>query len=85
MKQQPKITEQHLREKAYVYVRQSTLSQVMHHQESTNRQYALKDKALHLGWKPKGSVFNRVTGGLRCPGQDFIDRTWSATDHRLTQ
>ena len=52
MKQQPKITEQHLREKAYVYVRQSTLSQVMHHQESTNRQYALKDKALHLGWKP---------------------------------
>ena len=51
MKQQPKITEQHLREKAYVYVRQSTLSQVMHHQESTNRQYALKDKALQLGWK----------------------------------
>lgn len=51
MKQQPKITEQHLREKAYVYVRQSTLSQVMHHQESTSRQYALKDKALHLGWK----------------------------------
>jgi DNA invertase Pin-like site-specific DNA recombinase len=45
-----KITPQHLSQKAYVYVRQSTLGQVLHHQESTQRQYALKDKALHLGW-----------------------------------
>ncbi len=48
-----KITPQHLQKKAYVYVRQSTLSQVLHHQESTNRQYALKDKALSLGWNEK--------------------------------
>jgi len=48
-----KITPQHLQKKAYVYVRQSTLSQVLHHQESTNRQYALKDKALALGWNEK--------------------------------
>jgi DNA invertase Pin-like site-specific DNA recombinase len=46
-----KITPQHLSQKAYVYVRQSTLGQVLHHQESTQRQYALKDKALDLGWK----------------------------------
>ncbi|MDA1055861.1 MAG: recombinase family protein [Planctomycetota bacterium] len=45
-----KITTQHQQKKAYVYVRQSTLSQVLHHQESTNRQYALQDKALSLGW-----------------------------------
>ena len=45
-----KITSEHLQQKAYVYVRQSTLSQVLHHQESTRRQYALKDKALALGW-----------------------------------
>ncbi len=45
-----KITPQHLQKKAYVYVRQSTLGQVLHHQESTSRQYALKDKALSLGW-----------------------------------
>jgi hypothetical protein len=32
---------------------QSTLSQVLHHQESTSRQYALKDKALALGWNEK--------------------------------
>jgi DNA invertase Pin-like site-specific DNA recombinase len=48
-----KITPQHLQKKAYVYVRQSTLSQVLHHQESTSRQYALKDKALSLGWNEK--------------------------------
>jgi DNA invertase Pin-like site-specific DNA recombinase len=35
---------------AYIYVRQSTLAQVRHHQESTERQYALRQKALELGW-----------------------------------
>jgi DNA invertase Pin-like site-specific DNA recombinase len=35
---------------AYVYVRQSTMGQVRNHQESTERQYALKDKAIALGW-----------------------------------
>src|SRR5487761_2214968 len=44
------ISEQHLSKTAYVYVRQSTLAQVRHHQESTERQYALKEKALQLGW-----------------------------------
>ena len=48
-----KITTEHLKKKAYVYVRQSTLGQVLHHQESTDRQYALKDKALSLGWSEK--------------------------------
>src|ERR1700721_807402 len=44
------IIEQHLSKTAYVYVRQSTLAQVRHHQESTERQYALREKALALGW-----------------------------------
>ena len=44
------INEQHLSKTAYVYVRQSTLAQVRHHQESTERQYALREKALDLGW-----------------------------------
>jgi DNA invertase Pin-like site-specific DNA recombinase len=35
---------------AYLYVRQSTLGQVHHHRESTERQYALREKALALGW-----------------------------------
>jgi DNA invertase Pin-like site-specific DNA recombinase len=46
------ITEQHRSRPAYVYVRQSTLAQVRHNQESTERQYALREKALALGWTP---------------------------------
>ena len=33
----PKITEQHRSRPAYIYVRQSTNAQVLHHQESTVR------------------------------------------------
>ena len=47
----PKITEQHRNRPAYIYVRQSTNAQVLHHQESTERQYALWEKALQLGWR----------------------------------
>ncbi|WP_231950227.1 recombinase family protein [Paraburkholderia caribensis] len=46
----PKITPQHLGKPVYIYIRQSTQAQVRFHQESTERQYALKDKALALGW-----------------------------------
>src|SRR5258707_13029433 len=46
----PKITPRHQSKPAYIYIRQSTLAQVRHHQESTERQYALRDKALGLGW-----------------------------------
>ena len=46
----PKITEQHRSRPAYIYVRQSTNAQVLHHQESTERQYALRAMALELGW-----------------------------------
>jgi DNA invertase Pin-like site-specific DNA recombinase len=49
------ITDAHLSKPAYIYVRQSTLAQVRHNQESTERQYALRDKALTLGW-PQRSV-----------------------------
>ena len=49
------ITPAHLSKPAYIYVRQSTLAQVRHHQESTERQYALQDKALALGW-PQRSI-----------------------------
>lgn len=45
-----KVEPRHLEKPAYIYVRQSTLAQVRHHQESTERQYALQDKACELGW-----------------------------------
>ena len=35
---------------AYVYVRQSSVGQLRHHQESTTLQYRLVDRALGLGW-----------------------------------
>jgi DNA invertase Pin-like site-specific DNA recombinase len=47
---QGKIKAQHLRRNAYLYVRQSTLRQVMENTESTERQYALRQRAIQLGW-----------------------------------
>ena len=45
-----KVTTAHLAKLAYVYVRQSSLSQVLHHGESTAIQYQLVDRATQLGW-----------------------------------
>src|SRR5271170_702992 len=45
-----KVTANHLDRDAYLYVRQSTLRQVMENTESTQRQYALRDRATALGW-----------------------------------
>lgn len=45
-----KIQEHHREKTAFVYLRQSTMGQVRYNQESTERQYALKEKALDLGW-----------------------------------
>jgi DNA invertase Pin-like site-specific DNA recombinase len=45
-----KITTAHLSRLAYLYVRQSTLRQVFENTESTQRQYALRDRAVALGW-----------------------------------
>ena len=43
----------HLTRRAFVYVRQSTMAQVVHHQESTMMQYDLKQRAVTLGWAPE--------------------------------
>ena len=46
-----KIAADHLSRTAYVYVRQSTLSQVQNNLESQRRQYALATRARQLGWE----------------------------------
>jgi DNA invertase Pin-like site-specific DNA recombinase len=46
-----KIEKGHLERAAYIYVRQSTLSQVEHNLESQRRQYALVERAKELGWQ----------------------------------
>jgi DNA invertase Pin-like site-specific DNA recombinase len=45
-----KIGADHLRRDAFLYVRQSSLRQVFENTESTKRQYALRDRAVALGW-----------------------------------
>ncbi len=45
-----KVTARHLARSAYLYVRQSTMRQVMENTESTERQYALRQRAVALGW-----------------------------------
>ena len=51
-----KITADHQHRRAYVYVRQSTLFQVQHHRESTERQYNVRERAVALGWAPSAIV-----------------------------
>ncbi len=50
--QHAKISASHLVRRAYVYVRQSTLRQVLENTESTKRQYALRERAVAFGWPP---------------------------------
>jgi DNA invertase Pin-like site-specific DNA recombinase len=45
-----KVTPEHLKRNAYLYVRQSTPRQVLENSESTKRQYALRQRAIALGW-----------------------------------
>jgi DNA invertase Pin-like site-specific DNA recombinase len=68
----PKIQPHHLSKPAYIYLRQSTPSQVRHHQESTERQYALREKALELGWS--GSLIRTLDRDLGKTGTEMARR-----------
>jgi DNA invertase Pin-like site-specific DNA recombinase len=68
-----KITPQHLQKTAYIYIRQSTMGQVRHHRESTERQYAFRNKASTLGW-PANRV-QVLDGDLGRSGTSMVDRT----------
>lgn len=48
--QHHKVTAAHLARDAFLYVRQSSLRQVFENTESTKRQYALRERAVALGW-----------------------------------
>lgn len=56
-----KISADHLRRQAYVYVRQSTPGQVKNHLESRQLQYALTERATQLGW-PAATVIDEDQG-----------------------
>jgi DNA invertase Pin-like site-specific DNA recombinase len=51
MNESLKVQPHHLDRGAYLYIRQSSMRQVMENVESTKRQYALRDRAIALGWR----------------------------------
>jgi DNA invertase Pin-like site-specific DNA recombinase len=51
-----KVSAEHLARTAYLYVRQSTLRQVQTNTESAERQYALRQRAVQLGWSSEQIV-----------------------------
>lgn len=68
-----KITNAHLAKKAFVYIRQSTQRQVLENNESTMRQYDLKQKLTNLGWPP--DQVRIIDQDLGKSGADSRDRT----------
>ena len=66
-----KITAEHLARSAIVYIRQSTVDQLLHNQESQRRQYGLADRARQLGWINVEVIdddLGRSGGGISRPG-----------------
>ena len=51
MKEPLKIQPHHLERSAYLYIRQSSMRQVLENVESAKRQYALRGRAIALGWR----------------------------------
>jgi len=75
-----KILPTHLQRRAAIYLRQSTLKQVRVHQESTQRQYGLRERALQLGWSP-GSI-DTLDEDL---GQSGSSASWRPGFQRLAE
>jgi DNA invertase Pin-like site-specific DNA recombinase len=51
MKEPLKVQPHHLERSAYLYIRQSSMRQVLENVESAKRQYALRGRAIALGWR----------------------------------
>ena len=68
----PKVTASHLKRSAFLYVRQSTPRQVIEHIESTDRQYALRKRAVALGWQEEQVI--TIDSDLGQSGASAADR-----------
>lgn len=51
-----RVQSHHLAREAYLYIRQSSMKQVIENTESTKRQYALRGRAIALGWSDEQVV-----------------------------
>lgn len=67
------ISAAHLERIAYIYIRQSTLRQVLENSESTTRQYQLKERAIALGWDHERIVVIDEDLGLSGSGAQWRD------------
>jgi DNA invertase Pin-like site-specific DNA recombinase len=67
-----KITAAHLQRIAYVYLRQSSPTQVEHNRESTRAQYALVAKVTELGWAQQQIVV--IDEDLGLSGSGVVER-----------
>jgi DNA invertase Pin-like site-specific DNA recombinase len=67
-----KVTASHLRRDAYLYVRQAAMQQGFENAESTRRQYALRERAVVLGWPIER--INVIDSDLGKSGASSADR-----------
>jgi len=67
-----KVSASHLKRNAYLYVRQSSLRQVFENTESTERQYALRQQAIALGWPVEQVIV--IDTDLGHSGASTVDR-----------
>ena len=67
-----KVTAHRLTRNAYLYIRQSSLKQLVENQESAKRQYSLRDKAMALGWSQEKIIVIDHDTGLS--GAEAADR-----------
>src|SRR5712672_2775981 len=72
-----KITPDHLARGAFVYIRQSTIDQLVNNHESRRRQYGLAERARQLGWSDVVVIdddLGRSGSGVNRPGFERLLR-----------
>lgn len=78
MNESLKVQAHHLERHAYLYVRQSSMRQVVENVESTKRQYALRGRAAALGWPE-----DRIVVIDSDQGESGASAAWRAGFQRL--
>ena len=73
MSERSKLTSSHLRRQAFVYLRQSSQAQLERNIESTQRQYALIERAIELGFSREQVVV--IDEDLGISGSGISERT----------
>jgi len=73
MSDHDKVKPAHIRRTAFVYIRQSSPTQVENNRESTARQYALVERARALGWAKEQVIL--IDEDLGVTGSGFADRS----------